>query len=267
MLGFHFDTVSSTNDRARALGALNPTTPVLVTATTQTAGRGRAGRRWHSPRGGAWFSVSWPSALSVASLKAAPLVTGLAVCEAVSHWLDADQQRALQIKWPNDVLLGGAKLAGILCQHETSDVEASGPGDDEPANATTKTRLIVGIGINANLNDQSMQLDGEARATSLRLARGRSVDCRALIEQTVSRLQQRLTEFEAHGFSPSLHAAIERRLAWRDQPVLLTQGSTQIEGRIAGITDDGHLTLATTRGVETFDAGELGSLRQHCETV
>jgi len=122
----HFEahaTIGSTNDRLRELVAGGLGGPACLVADEQTAGRGRVGRRWESPAGGLWSSTFLPATAGVAPTL--PLVAGVAAARA----LEAEFGLRVGLKWPNDVLLAGGKLGGILC-------EAVGAG------------VVVGIGIN-----------------------------------------------------------------------------------------------------------------------
>jgi len=266
MLTWHFDTLDSTNDRARELGASHPHAPVLVVAEQQTRGRGRTGRGWHSPRGGAWFSLSWPvdESLDEAALGAAPLVAGLAVCDVVAYGID-DAPEPLQLKWPNDVLLGEAKLAGILCERVMDGSPRQAPSEpgahDDFERQRIGRRVILGLGINANLQRDQLTGPFDTPATSLLEARGRPIDRIALIEKIAGQMLDHLQALQSGGLPEPMRQAIEHCLAWRNQSVCLTQGDRRIEGKVQGITQEGRLVMMTDQGRQTFEAGELRSLR------
>ena len=109
----HLAVTDSTNSHARGLAAVHRGERILVSADEQTAGRGRQGRRWQSPRGGAWMSLAWPMCNPPGAYGTASLVAAVAVlrglCEAAPACADF-----LEVKWPNDLLLKGRKVAGIL---------------------------------------------------------------------------------------------------------------------------------------------------------
>jgi BirA family transcriptional regulator, biotin operon repressor / biotin---[acetyl-CoA-carboxylase] ligase len=129
----------STNDRARALAREGAPTWTTVVADSQTAGRGRGGKPWVSPAGvGLWMSVLVPQGAGGA-LGALPLLVGLAGARALETLVPPTPEgRApfrVRLKWPNDLLISGRKVAGILC-------EGSGSGSGDPA------PLVAGVGIN-----------------------------------------------------------------------------------------------------------------------
>lgn len=124
---------ASTNDIARR--KLDTCDRVLVLAESQTKGRGQGGRRWESPRGGLWFSLGLREAQGNLSL--VPILTGVAVADGLREMgFDA------RLKWPNDVVVAGGKVAGVL-------VETSVRGD--------RTDVVVGIGVNVNICPRFLQ--------------------------------------------------------------------------------------------------------------
>src|SRR5690606_17738489 len=146
-------------------------------------GRGRRGRSWASPFGlGVWVSVLLRPRIAPSEAPKAALITALAVADAVTETTGVKAA----IKWPNDVLVGGKKTAGILVEMEAEIEEVRA--------------LVVGVGINANLPlDESPQ---EARdiATSLMEATGRQVDRRQLLAAFLSRLEERYQSWLGDGF-------------------------------------------------------------------
>lgn len=177
VIQFHFDQTDSTSDQAKRLAAEHPGQVVLVTATTQTAGRGSHGRAWSSPPGGVWLSLAIPMPKPDA---ATPLIVGQALLEVLSTYT-AD----LTLKHPNDILHRGRKLAGILCEQTLSAGRA--PKDQPP------TVAIVGVGINANFPAAHLGEHLRTPPTSLRDILGRDVDLQPLIDATAAGIINRLT--------------------------------------------------------------------------
>src|SRR5687768_7212267 len=150
--------LGSTNDRARELAEAGAEPFTVVIAEEQSAGRGREGRRWESPPGsGLWMSVVAPPR-DIAARPLVPLRAGLAVCRAIEA---AAPGVEAGLKWPNDVQIGGLKVAGILC-------EAGGSG------------VVIGIGVNVRPGALSPRLADIAVA--LEDAAGTTVDRAALAE-------------------------------------------------------------------------------------
>ncbi|MFP4143934.1 MAG: biotin--[acetyl-CoA-carboxylase] ligase [Phycisphaeraceae bacterium] len=246
MLRFDFAQLDSTSRRASSLAKLNPGRPLVVSARAQTAGRGRTGRTWCSPAGGAWFTLAWPTELPAEAAGAAPLVAGLAVRDVVAELVGGGLAERLKLKWPNDLLLCERKLAGILCE------QTLGPG---------RRTLLVGIGINANLAPAELGTDLRRPATSLQAALGRRVDVRELIEAAGEAVAARLSALERGGFGERDVSVLRRHLAWLGERVLVRFGERQVEGVLGGLDPRGRVVLETDNGPVAFDAGEVEGLR------
>jgi len=167
----HLGSIDSTNREAqRCWIAQSPNIqPIVVRADTQTAGIGRNGRHWESPLGGAWISIAWPMLLLPERYdRLTPIIA-----EAVARAIAAATGLSCRVKWPNDVLVGEKKLAGVLCQ---STLHA-GP-----------RCIIVGIGVNANFPAIAVAEPLRMPATTLQDELGRSVD----LDQLTALLQKEL---------------------------------------------------------------------------
>jgi len=212
--------------------------PVLLAADVQSAGRGRRGRRWHSPAGsGALFSLALPMRRPVRELGGLSIVAGVAAVRALRA-LGAGEA---SLKWPNDLLVRGAKLGGILVE-----TRARGAG----------SAAVVGIGIN------HLSVDGLAA----RLRRGvaaldqllRPLPARnAVISAVGCELIGALRAFDAEGFAPfrgdweELHAFAGMRLRVR-----LADGRV-VAGVAAGLAADGALQVRTRTGLRTVRNGRV----------
>ncbi len=160
----------STQDLVRGLGE-----GAVGACEQQTAGRGRMGRTWTSPWGaGVLCSIALEPATPPERLPPLGLVVAEAVCEAV--WPQA------QVRWPNDVVVDGRKLAGVLAE-------------------LREGRLVVGIGVNANLTAAQLPPGARVPATSLRILRGAPVDRAALLADIVASVEARYARFEREGFT------------------------------------------------------------------
>ena len=231
-------TIDSTNTALLERAAKQPIDGNVLTAEAQTAGRGRRGREWLSPFGrNLAVSIGFRSQQPPARLGALSLVVGLAVRQAL---LDAGVE-GVELKWPNDVLLQGRKLGGILI---------------ELVRATVPVEVVIGIGVNiggratiAARVDQSVADVAEQIARPVRnelLAR--------LLNHVVASCQR----FEGVGFGPF-------RKAWQDahryqgtNVVVTKAGSADATaGTVLGVTAGGALLLRTPAGVEEFNSGEV----------
>jgi len=212
----HLRVTDSTNNRARELAAAGAAHGTLVTASEQTAGRGRQGRGWAAPPGRALLCsmvIRGPGALL-------SLAAGVAVAEVVGP--DA------LVKWPNDVLLAGRKVAGILVEGRPQDGWA-----------------VVGVGVNVAV--RHTDFPPELRDTAGTLGLGPEA-----IEPTLSRLLDELGRWLPASAEAVLEA-IRRRDALRGQTVTWTGG----RGRAIGIDDRGRLLLDTDDGRRALDSGEV----------
>jgi BirA family biotin operon repressor/biotin-[acetyl-CoA-carboxylase] ligase len=211
------DSVGSTNQFAAPLPPWS-----AVTARTQTAGRGRHERRWVSDEGGLWLSAVVPAPSDSQHWSLLPLAAGLAVCQALSSFGLAGQR----LRWPNDIMIGPAKLAGIL-------VERFGP-----------TSAVVGIGINYDNRPESADpaLAGAVARVAERLP---APPARIVLRDAVLTSLRQAHHLLATGRAAEL--ATQLSPYWRRIPVRVTMrtGGAVVDGRFAGVDPTGRLLLET----------------------
>ena len=213
------DSIGSTNDRARSLGADGWGVYTTVIADEQTAGRGRGGARWHSaPGAGLWISVLLPAAPA----PHLPLLVGLATAEAIERACPGLTPR---IEWPNDVTLGDRKVAGVLC-------EGSG------------TYVVAGVGINLRTPPGGFPEDVDARATALDREGARSPDRSALAGALIAAFRGKMAA-AGSTLSHEERVALSQRDALEGRQVMTAQHGS---GRALGIADDGSLVLEREGG-------------------
>lgn len=217
----HHRRIGSTNDCARELAEAGAPHGTLVTATEQTAGRGRQGRRWSAPAGSALLM----SLLLREPPQLLPLAAAVAVCDVAGE--DA------QIKWPNDIVVasehGLGKIAGILIEGRPQEHWA-----------------VVGIGLNVAVSLD--QLPAELRVSAATLGRS-AADVEPMLAQLLTALQRRLAEPQQRTLS-----AWRGRDALREREVAWAAG----RGRAEGIDGDGRLIVALFGGGHTaLHAGEV----------
>ncbi|HYK83487.1 MAG TPA: biotin--[acetyl-CoA-carboxylase] ligase [Gemmatimonadales bacterium] len=210
--------VGSTLDAVHALGAAGAPAGSTVLAEEQTAGRGRDGRTWHSPPGGIWLGMLLRPAR--AALGTAAIRAGLALADAVDALLGRAETR---LKWPNDVLLGDRKLAGILC-------EARWQGD-------TLEWLAVGVGVNVR-NAIPSAVARHAVALAEWLPAVRRID---VLDRLAPTLAQILSG--AAALSPAECAAFATRDWLRGRAL-----RAPAPGRAAGLRADGALLVESGAG-------------------
>jgi len=245
------EELASTNAYLLEILAQEPGTPsgLVAAARRQTAGRGRAGRIWRSSPGrDLTFSFIlrtqtapdfWPSLGQAAALAVAETVGERGVRAAV--------------KWPNDVRVGGRKLAGLLVESPVTRI------DGAPA-SSAKRVFVVGIGLNVNLSD-SEAAEFDQPVTSLAIETGREEPPEAVLRDLLEKISNWLDRWEAGGFS-ALREAWLQRVENLGQPVSVGHGNQRRQGILAGFGSRGELLLQnpTTNKNEPIWSGDLDSL-------
>lgn len=236
------EAAGSTNDELAAMAAGGAPAPYTTVVTAdQTAGRGRRDRAWSTPPGlGLAISVLLPR---VAADRAPwlPLAAGLAMRDAVATVLPAGA--AASVKWPNDVLVGGRKVCGVLAQ-------------------LTPSGVVMGAGLNVRLGEADLPVP---TATSLVLAGSADVDDLddRVLAAYLGRLRELVDGLAAQGAAASgLHRAVEAACdtIGRDVRVELP-GGAELRGRATGIAADGRLVVRSGGGDELVAAGDVVHVR------
>jgi BirA family biotin operon repressor/biotin-[acetyl-CoA-carboxylase] ligase len=236
----HLAECGSTNDEAAGWARTGAPEGALVTAESQTKGRGRLGRVWHSPtKESLYFSLILRPRLAPHRLPPLTLIAGIAVAEAIEA-----EKAVVELKWPNDLLLGGQKVAGILTEMSCRGMAVE--------------QVVLGIGVNLNMSGFPPEL--EAMATSLRRSTGREIDRARFTARLCSHLERLYQRFLAEGPAPLLPE-------WRRRATLFgrTVEVLSSEGRVCGIAesldDEGALILRTDKGPIKIVAGEVETTR------
>lgn len=229
-------SLPSTMDAAAALAHAGAAHGVVVVADEQTAGRGRRGTQWASPAGaGLYFSfIARPSSSSTTSL--ITIAAGVAVRDGIA----AATGLAPDLKWPNDLIAGGRKLAGILAEGL--------------AIGTPSQSVIIGVGI--NVQPAAYPPDVAQRATSLEGELARPVDREPVLTAVLVALRDRLAQLEERpgdilqAWRAGSPSAVGTRVEWDGK-----------RGVTAGIDDGGALLVKSSAGMERIIAGDLKWMR------
>jgi BirA family biotin operon repressor/biotin-[acetyl-CoA-carboxylase] ligase len=239
-----FETLASTNDRARDRARAGAPEWTTILAGEQTRGRGRHGHGWLSTPGNLFVSVVLRPSFPVLEVSLLPLAAGVAVAEAAR-----DLGVAARLKWPNDVLADGKKLAGIL-------VEGSGLGETQPS-------FVVGVGMNLRLSDREIPPELQESVVSIEALTHRDPGVDVAAAAVLPRLTVWYHALERDG-APAVLAAWRRwSVDWWGERVAVRSGADVVRGVLRGIDERGALLLLRDDGTElALFSGEVNELRR-----
>ncbi|WP_321350140.1 biotin--[acetyl-CoA-carboxylase] ligase [Halopseudomonas oceani] len=243
-----YQQVDSTNAQAQRVQAQRvqapgQARPLIVLAEQQVAGRGRRGRQWASPFAqNIYLSLAEPVSVGGPGLEGLSLLVGLCLVQA----LEDAGYRGCQLKWPNDVLLDGAKLAGIL-------LEISG-------DLTGEAVVVIGVGVNVLL-DAAATID-QSWVSLYRSGQRATLDRNELIAAFLKRLAPSLQLFHEQGFAPFRQQWMARN-AWAGKAVKVISGSNELLGIDGGVNARGALLLRTESGDVEISGGEVSLRLNH----
>lgn len=239
------ETGSTNADLVARLASLPQ--PVLRVAERQIAGRGRAGRHWlAAPGESLCFSLAWRFSGPLAALAGLPLAVGVVLAETLARlgW-------PVGLKWPNDLMKGGAKLGGILIE------AARVPGEVGAA----QTWAVIGAGINVFHNQQLTDaVGGDIAALVDNDTLAASLDREALLAALADALAAALPQFDQQGLTPFAHRWSGLHVHQDQMVVILESGAIVQQGIARGIDAAGRLLLDTASGQQAVSAGDV-SLR------
>ena len=212
---------------------------IVCLAEQQQAGKGRRGKTWVSPFGkNIYLSVGKNFTRRISDLGGLSLVAGTQVVKT----LHACGLKDAGLKWPNDIILGKGKLAGIL-------VELGVPAGND-------VFAVVGVGVNFSMQEKDSREIGQPWSA---IGQYSSVSRNEMAGELIENLLQAMELFEIEGFS-AFHEAWNRYNLYEGVDVVIHRGSERIDGRDAGVDENGNLLLETVNGIQVFNAGEV-SLR------
>jgi BirA family biotin operon repressor/biotin-[acetyl-CoA-carboxylase] ligase len=237
----HFYKTGSTNTVAMAAAADGAPEGSVFLAEEQTAGRGRGAHSWDSARSaGIYCSVVLRPQLAPAEVLVMALAAGLAVRAAIQH---VNERVDADLKWPNDVLIGSRKVAGILTEMN--------------AEATRVRYIVVGIGI--NVNHASFPEEIKAQATSLRMITGSEWSRVELTAALLKSLEQEYRSLTQHSdANQSILRRFSEQSSWvRGKRVRIEENGSTVEGTTEGLDERGFLQVRTSHGLQTVLSGTV----------
>ena len=234
-----FESLDSTNEQARRLATDGAPDGTVVWAKSQTAGRGRQGRQWHSPEGNLYCSIIIRPEMPAANAAQFSFVTALALGEGVSDLLPDGIE--MRYKWPNDLLLDGRKAAGIL-------LESSGAANGR------LDWLVVGTGLNI---ETFPQISGGYRATSLRAVGARVLALPDILARFIVEFAHWRARWQNEGLAVVREAWLERAAQLGEDITVRLPGG-EMSGRFSGLDEGGALLLEMDDGTRrTITAGDV----------
>lgn len=228
---FYYPTIGSTNERALELAAAGEPEGGLVLAEEQTEGRGRRDRSWSSPPSlGIYASLILRPAIPAPR---APLLTFMAAVAAADALNEIPGVKA-RIKWPNDVTVDGRKIAGVLGEVRGADPEVR--------------EMVVGIGVNVHHEERDFPPELLSRATSVRLASGRSSERAPLLARLLEGFEHRYARALRDGPSTLLREWQSLSVLQPGDPIRVLGPAGPAQGGFAGIDEEGGLRLTAPGG-------------------
>lgn len=228
------DVTTSTQEEVRTLAEQGAPHGTLVLAEEQTGGRGRQGRKWYSPKGkGIWMSLLLRPKLHITAAPQLTLLCAAAVCRAIRTVTGVE----VGIKWPNDLLVNGRKVCGILLESV---------GEDENIRY-----CIAGIGIDANVTREELPEELQEVATSLWLESGRKVDRPLLIGAVMEELEKLYKVYMNQGFEP-IRQAWEELSVTSGRRIRVRTGRGELVGSAIGLDSHGGLIVKHDDGKQTI---------------
>lgn len=234
-----FDEVKSTNDIAAQSAEKGTTEGTLVTAESQSAGRGRLGRSWHSPPGkGIYLSIVLKPDFSPEKAPGISLVTAL----ALARTLELSDLAEIKIKWPNDILISGKKVAGILTELSADRAKIK--------------HLIVGVGININHEAADFLPELRQNATSIKIALGHEINRVQFLQQFLIQFEKQYLEYQRSFLEPSLES-LRKYSSLIGHEVEINLRDEQLKGKAVDIDSEGRLVLEIKGKKVAVASGEV----------
>jgi len=235
----HFQSIESTQDLAISLAREGIEEGVVVWADEQTKGRGRLGRRWFSlPSKSLTFSFILRPKLKADLIPYLSLFPAIACAHALEK-LDA----RCELKWPNDILIEGKKVGGILVDVEMKENKIEW--------------AVVGIGINVNLELNDFPSDIRQSATSLRIVLGKSFEISSLLNEILKELNEKYSLCFSDEGREKIREEWEKRDFLRGKEIEVMMGEKRIGGIAEGIDERGFLRVRIGEKIVAFSGGEV----------
>ncbi len=224
------ELTTSTNDIAKELARRGTQEGLVVVAKTQTRGRGRYNRQWLSPEGGLYASFILEPRLEIETAPLLGLLTGCAVVRALGEITGLN----VGFKWPNDVMLSGRKVAGVLSELVATE-------EDE-------FKVVCGVGINLNTDPSPELMHASQKATAVVTETGVESDVGAVLQSVLCHLDELLYEVEKNRSYSAVVAESRRIMTTIGQMVKIETREGEVRGEARSLEDDGSLIVIDSSG-------------------
>lgn len=237
----YYDEVDSTNLQAKRIAEKGFEDGTVVIAEEQLRGKGRLGRAWVSPKGkGIWMTIMLKPKISPADAAKVTLLTACAVCKAIEDTCAVYPK----IKWPNDIVLEGRKLCGILTEMSAELDEVN--------------YILVGIGINVNLEREDFPEELLSHATSIKIEKGNVVERRKLAAAIINNFESFYKTFIRTGSIKGFIREYKDKSAVLGKEVKIKSSNVELQGTVVDISDEGQLVLRLKNGeLKEIISGEV----------
>ncbi|MEZ5690341.1 MAG: biotin--[acetyl-CoA-carboxylase] ligase [Rickettsiales bacterium] len=223
-----FDSLDSTNEEAKRMARSGGSHGAVIWAKSQDGGKGRMGRSWVSDDGNLFVSILLRPQKDIKELSQLSFVASVAICDAISPMLAGDN--ILQTKWPNDILLNGKKLGGILLESFMTE-------------GNSKNWVVVGLGVNID----SYPSKTDFPATCLKDAGVELVSAKIILSRFIHHFIERYDEWESKGFT-SIRASWLKNVWNLKKNMVACLPNEQLEGVFDGVDKDGSLIMVLGGG-------------------
>jgi BirA family transcriptional regulator, biotin operon repressor / biotin---[acetyl-CoA-carboxylase] ligase len=233
----NYDVLDSTNEEAKRLALAGGQHGAVIWSLMQTEGRGRGDNSWQSIAGNLHFSLLLRPNILMQNLPQLSFVTSLALFRSIRTMTEVD----LAIKWPNDLLLDGKKLAGILLETVTTEQQPW---------------VIIGVGVNIEAHPNETKYP----ATSLKQCGLEIISAKIVLSRFLNMFESLYDEWCEHGFQ-HIRQQWLAHAAFLHEIISLQVGDKTLQGEFTSIDECGHIMLRTKSGLEILPAGEVCNIR------
>lgn len=234
----HFDSIDSTNNYAKKI-AMDQVEGTVVTAEQQSTGKGRLGRNWTSPaKKGIYFSIILKPNLEPSKVSKVTLIGAAAVNLSLK-----DMNIDSKIKWPNDIVIDGRKVCGILTEMSCE--------------LNLINYIVIGIGINANLDEEDFLDDYKNRATSLKIVLGEEIQRKKLLALVLNYFEKLYDSFKVDfNMNETIEICRENSALIGKEIQIIRNGNIKL-GKAIGLNDEGELLVQFKDCIENIYSGEV----------